>query len=434
MRKTIVEKILSAHAGKSLQAGQVDVCCVDFCFSQDGTTSLVIDSFKKFKSAVIKSPKDYAMFIDHNAPSPNVGVSGVHQLMRSFSYLHKNYLYDVGSGISHQTILEQGLVYPGKLILGADSHTATGGIMGGLCIAVGSTDLSVALIYGKNWFKVPETFKIILKGKLKPGVYSKDIALYLVKLLSCHGATYKAIEYEGEVIDRLSLDARATLTNMSIEMGAKTALIAPDAKVFSFLKKVVNKKFKPVYADKNAEYEKIYEIDVSKLAPFVAKPHTVDNGVPVEEVEGRKIQQGFIGTCTNGRLEDLEIAARILRQRKVSKDVRLLIAPASKKILEAAYRKGIIKTFIEAGAIILPCGCGPCVGTGQGVPADKEVVISTANRNFKGRMGNPNAFIYLASPATVSASCIRGKITNPAKFITGTKLQRRMYGRHKDST
>ncbi|MBN2120119.1 MAG: 3-isopropylmalate dehydratase large subunit [Candidatus Omnitrophica bacterium] len=417
MGKTIVEKIFSSHSNKPLTAGQVGICNVDFCFSQDGTTSLVIDSLNKFKKTRLKNLKSFAMFIDHSAPSPNLGVSAVHQSMRKFSLKHKNLLYDVGCGISHQLMLEEGFVLPGRLILGADSHTATGGILGACCVAVGSTDLAVGLVYKKNWFKVPETIKIIIKGKIPRGVFSKDIALEIVRKFTAKGATYKALEYEGEVIKALSLDARATLTNMSIEFGAKTAIIAPDKKVFAFLNKITKKKINPVYSDEDACYEQICEIDVTKLSPMVAKPHSVDSGVAVSEIEGLKVDQGFIGTCTNGRLEDLEIAAKILNKRKVHKETKLFIAPASKKILESAYKKGILKVFIDSGAIVLPVGCGPCVGTHQGIPADAEVTISTANRNFKGRMGNPNAFIYLASPATVAASCIRSKITDPRNFI-----------------
>jgi len=417
MAKTIIEKILSSHAKKSLKTGDIGICDVDFCFSQDGTTSLVIDSFRQIKTPSLKKPKKYAMFIDHNAPSPNIGTSRVQQLMRDFSFNHGNYLFEAGCGISHQIMLEAGFVLPGKLVLGADSHAATGGILGACCIAVGSTDLAVTLVYGKNWFKVPPTVKIIINGKLGIGVFSKDIALEIANRLTASGANYKAIEYQGDVINKLSLDARATLTNMSIEFGAKTAIISPDNKVLSYLRKITTKRIAPVYPDKKAVYEEVREIDVSKLSPMLAKPHAVDNAVAVGEIEGIKIQQAFIGTCTNGRLEDLEIAARVLKGKMIHKDVKLLVAAASRKILEAAYRMGIIKVFIDSGAIVLPCGCGPCVGTHQGIPADGEVVVSTANRNFQGRMGNPRADIFLASPATVAASSIKGEITDPRIFL-----------------
>ncbi len=421
MGKTIIEKILSFHSQKSLYAGDVGICKVDFCFSQDGTTSLVLDALGKFK----KKPSvscSYAMFIDHSSPSPNIGVSKVHSRMRKFSYSVHNLLYDVGCGISHQLVIEEGFAYPGRLILGADSHTSTAGALGCAAFGVGSTDLAVALITGKNWFKVPHTYKIILKGKIPFGVYSKDIILYLIHKFTANGATYKAVEFEGEVVDRLSLDARFTITNMTIEFGAKCGIIAPDKKTLNFLKRIGIKRIKPVYPDKNARYQDVYEFDVSKISPYIAKPHSVDNGACIEKVEGTRIQQAYLGTCTNGRLEDLEIAASIVKGKKINEDVRFIVAPASKKIYAAALKKGVLRVFMEAGAIILPPGCGPCVGTHQGVPADKEVVISTANRNFKGRMGNPNAFIYLASPATVAASALKGVITDPRRYIKKNKL------------
>ncbi len=416
MGKTIVEKVFSSHAGKKVKAGDVCVCKVDFCFSQDGTSSLVLDSLEKFNKKV-KYPKRYAMFIDHNAPSPNLGVSKVHSRMRKFCKKFNVSLFDVNCGISHQLVIEEGFAYPGSLILGADSHTSTCGALGAIGLGVGSTDLAVTLVTGKNWFRVPSTYKIVIKGKLPKGIFSKDIILHIIGSLTSNGATYKALEYCGEVIDNLSLDARFTITNMSVEMGAKCGVISPDKKVLSYLKKIGIKKIKPVYPDKDCKYEKVIEFDVSKISPCVAKPHEVDNVAFIEEVEGITVNQAYLGTCTNGRLEDLEIAAKILKGRKVSKDVKLLVAPASYRIYREALKKGIIGVLIEAGAIILPVGCGPCVGTHQGVPADGEVVISTANRNFKGRMGNPKSLIYLASPATVVASSIKGKITDPRKFL-----------------
>ena len=416
MAKTIIEKILSSHSNSSLRAQDVGICKVDFCFSQDGTTSLVLEAIAKSKANLLK-PKRYAMFIDHSSPSPNIGVSKIHSQMRQFSLKNKNLLFDVGCGISHQLVIEKGFAYPGALILGADSHTSTAGVMGSAGFGVGSTDLAVALATGKNWFKVPQTQKIIIKGKMPKGVYSKDIILHIISTVGSNGATYKAVEFSGEIIKELSLDARFTITNMTIEFGAKCGLIAPDRKVLSFLKKRAVKKYRPVFSDKGCVYEKEIEFDISKLSPQVAKPHSVDNGISVEEAEGIKIDQAFLGTCTNGRLEDLEIGAKMIKGRKVNPEVKLLVAPASREIFLAALRRGIIKVFIEAGAIILPVGCGPCVGTHQGVPADGEVTISTANRNFKGRMGNPKSFIYLASPATVIASAIKGKIADPRKYL-----------------
>lgn len=415
MGQTIIEKILSAHSNHKLSAGEVGICAVDFCFSQDGTTALVLDGLSQFKN--VKNPKKYAMFIDHSAPSPSMGVSKVHSRMREFSKLNKNLFFDVGCGISHQLVLEEGFAYPGALILGADSHTSTAGALGAAAFGVGSTDLAITLATGKNWFKVPSAYKIIVKGKIPRGVYSKDVILHIIHKLSANGATYKAVEFSGEVIDKFSLDARFTITNMTIEFGAKCGFMPVDKKVESYLKSIGVKKYKSICADSDCKYEKILEFDISKLSPYVAKPHTVDNGSTIEEIEGLKINQAFLGTCTNGRLEDLEIAAKIVKGKKVSKEIKFLVAPASSRIFLEALQRGYIKTFLESGAIVLPAGCGPCVGTHQGVPADGEIVLSSANRNFKGRMGNPNSFIYLASPATVAASALTGKITDPRKYI-----------------
>jgi len=416
MGQTLIERILSAHSKKALTAGEVGICNVDFCFSQDGTTALVLDGLSQFQNAV-KNPKKYAMFIDHSSPSPNLGVSKVHSRMRGFARDKGALFFDVGCGISHQLVIEEGIAYPGALILGADSHTSTAGALGAAAFGVGSTDLAVTLATGKNWFKVPQTYKIVINGKIPKGIYSKDIVLHIIHKLGANGATYKSVEFSGEVIGKLSLDARFTITNMTIEFGAKCGLIAPDKKTLAYLTAIGVKKHKPFYPDKDCNYEKVIEFDVSRLSPYIAKPHTVDNGAPIEELEGEKIHQAFLGTCTNGRLEDLGIAAKILKGKKVHPDTKFLVAPASQSIFLKALQKGIIRVFLEAGGVVLPAGCGPCVGTHQGVPADGEVVLSTANRNFKGRMGNPSAFIYLASPATVAASALKGKITDPRRYL-----------------
>ncbi len=416
MKQTIAEKVFSRHAGKTLNAQQVGVCRVDFCFSQDGTTSLVLDSVDKF-NLLPKTPKKYAMFIDHSAPAPNVGVARVHSRMREFARKNRNRFFDVQCGISHQLVIEEGFATPGALILGADSHSSTCGALGTIGMGVGSTDLAVALITGKNWFKVPATYKIIVRGRLPKGVYSKDIILHIIHTLGANGATYKAIEFSGEVISALSIDARCTITNMTIEFGAKCGTTPVDKKAVAFLKKINAYKTRPVEPDTDCQYARIIEFDVSKLSPCVAKPHTVDNGARIEEVAGTQINQAYLGTCTNGRLEDLKIAAQIVAGKNVNPDIKFLVAPASQRIYMQALKKDIIRTLIEAGAVILPAGCGPCVGTHQGVLADGEVALSTANRNFKGRMGNPNSFIYLASPATVAASALTGKITDPRKYI-----------------
>jgi len=413
--KTIAEKILSNHANRDLKAGDFAICNIDFCFGQDGTSGIIIDRFNQLGIDRVFDKNRFAIVIDHNSPSPNQGVAAVHKKLRDFTKKLNLKLYDINCGVCHQIIPEMGHVLPGDLVLGADSHTCTYGALGVLSTGVGSTDLAISLACGKNWFRVPESIKIVIKGKIPKGVYAKDIILYIIKDLRADGATYKSLEFCGPVIKSLSLDQRFTICNMAVELGAKFGVIEPDEKVFSFLKKRTKIKFKSQFADKNAKYCLIKEYDISKISPQVAKPHTVDNVCNIEEVVGISIDQAFLGTCTNGRLEDLEVAAKILKGRKINPEIRLIIAPVSKNIYLLALKKGLVKIFIEAGASVLNPGCGPCVGTHQGVPADNEVTISTANRNFKGRMGNPKSFIYLASPATVVASALKGRIADPRK-------------------
>jgi len=415
MGKTIAEKILSNHASRDLKANDIAICNVDFCFGQDGTSNLIIESFNKLGHDVFDKTK-FAMFIDHSSPSPNIGTSTIHKTMRNFTYEKGLFLFEIGDGVCHQLVPEQGLVTCGDLVLGADSHTCTYGALNVLSTGVGSTDLAITLASGKNWFKVPETMKIIINGNLPPGVYSKDIILNVIKGIGADGATYKSVEFFGQTIKKISVEARFTIANMSVEMGAKCGIMEADNKVLKWLKDHTKKKPNPIAADENAKYISVKEYDVSALSPQVAKPHAVDNVCPVEEVLGVPIHEGFIGTCTNGRLEDLEIAAKILKGKKVHPDTKLIIAPASRFIYLDAIKKGFIEIFIEAGAAVVGPGCGPCVGTHSGIPHDGENVISTANRNFKGRMGNPNAYIYLASPATVAASCIEGKIGDPREY------------------
>jgi 3-isopropylmalate/(R)-2-methylmalate dehydratase large subunit len=359
------------------------------------------------------------MVIDHSAPSPSEGVSRVHKKMRDFARGYKTGLYDIGCGVCHQVIPESGSILPGDLVLGADSHTCTYGALGAFSTGVGSTDLAIALATGKNWFKVPKTVKIVVKGKVAKGVFAKDIILHIIHKVTADGATYKAVEFQGEVIDKMQMDGRFTICNMVVEMGAKCGFMPQDKKTLDWLKARLNApvKIKAVSADKDAIYEETLEFDVSKLKAQVAKPHSVDNVSEAGALADIKIDQAFLGTCTNGRLDDLKVAASILKGRKKAEWVRLIIAPASRQVFLEAMKLGLIDIFVKAGAAVVSAGCGPCVGTHNGIPADAEIVISSANRNFKGRMGNPNAFIYLASPATVAASAVKGYISDPAEFL-----------------
>jgi len=417
MGKTIAEKILSSRAGCNLKAGDFALCKVDFTFGQDGTSSIIIDRLKEINAERVKTK--FCMVIDHNAPSPNEGVSRVHKKMRDFAADYQIKLYDIGCGVCHQVIPESGQVLPGDLVLGADSHTCTYGALGAFATGVGSTDLAITLATGGNWFKTPETIKIVIKGRLPRGVFAKDIILYIIRDIKADGATYQAIEFAGPAIDALDMDSRFTMCNMVVEMGAKTGFMPQDKKTISWLKTRIpkNKKIIPVEADKDARYAKVWEYDISKLRPQVACPHAVDNAVSIDRLKGVKIDEAFLGTCTNGRLSDLKTAAKILKSKKVAGNVRLIIAPASRAVFLEALNSGIVDIFIKAGAVVIVAGCGPCVGTHCGIPADREIVISTANRNFQGRMGNPNASIYLASPATVAASALEGEIADPRKYL-----------------
>ncbi len=418
MGKTIAEKILSKHAARDLKAGDFAVCDIDFCFGQDGTSGIIVDRFKALGIKEAFDRDKFAIVIDHSAPSPNMGVSAVHKKLREFASEKGLLLYDIGCGVCHQVIPEMGHVLPGDLVLGADSHTCTYGALGALSTGVGSTDLAISLACGKNWFKVPESIKIVVRGKLGKGVYSKDLILKIIGDLKADGATYKSVEFYGDTISSLSMDARFTICNMGVEMGAKFSVIPADKVTLDWLKgRNKTRKPDPQAADKDAVYSLVKEYDASKISPQLAKPHTVDNNATVQELEGTHIDEAYLGTCTNGRMEDLIIAAKILKGKKVHKNVRFIVAPASRGIYLEAVKKGIAASLIGSGASIVTPGCGPCVGTHNGVPSVGEVVVSSANRNFKGRMGNPDAFIYLASPATVVASAIEGVITDPRKYI-----------------
>lgn len=416
MGKTIAEKILSKHAGSDLKAGDFAVCKVDFTFGQDGTSSIIIDRIRELGVKQLKTK--FCMVIDHNAPSPVEGTSGVHKKMRTFSQEYKNELFDIGCGVCHQVIPESGQILPGDLVLGADSHTSTYGALGAFSTGVGSTDIAITLATGKNWFKVPETIKIIVSGKTPKGIFAKDIILFIIGKIKSDGATYKALEFSGPVIDKLDIDGRFTICNMAVETGAKAAFMPQDKKTIDWLRpRSGKKKISPVAADKSAQYKQVMRLDISKLKPQVALPHSVDNVTSADKLKKIKINEAFLGTCTNARLSDFRVAAGILKSRKIANGVKLIIAPSSREIFLDALRLGLVDIFINAGAVIVAPGCGPCVGTHNGIPADGEIVISTANRNFKGRMGNPHAFIYLASPATVAASAIKGRITDPREFL-----------------
>lgn len=415
MGKTIAEKILSAHAKEDVIPGEIIIVDVDLAFVQDGTGPLTVDQFEYLNFDDVKTKS--LVFIDHASPSPRKELSNTHSKLRNFCKKTSAGIFDIGEGISHQIVAEN-YAKPGDIVIGADSHSCTAGALGAFATGMGSTDIALAYGLGKVWFKVPETFKIVLNGDLQKGVYAKDIILYLIGLIGADGATYKALEFTGETVKNLSMESRLTISNMAVEAGAKVGLFSTDEKTKEYLElQGRGDDYKEIYPDEDANYEKIIEIDVSKIEPQVAFPHTVDNTRNIKDAVGVKIDQVYIGTCTNGRIEDLRIAANILENRKKSDDIRLIIAPASKNIYLQALKEGLIEIFIKAGATVLPPGCGPCVGVHAGIPSDGEKLLSTQNRNFHGRAGNPKSEIYLSSPATAAISAITGVITDPREVL-----------------
>lgn len=418
MPRTIAEKILGAHAGHEVTAGEIVVADVDFTMGQDGTSMMIIDELERLGAQRVFDPARFAMVLDHSAPSPVAGTSRIHTKMRAAAEKYGSLLYDIGEGICHQLLPEHGHVVPGDLIVGADSHTCTYGALNAAATGVGSTDLAAAAYAGKLWFKVPDSMCIICRGALPEGVYSKDLILHLVGDVGADGATYRSVEFVGEAISELSVDARFTVCNMAVEMGAKFGVMEADEKTMEWMRGRSQRPPRPVAADDGAGYVEVREYDVSRLEPQIAKPHTVDNVAPVEAVAGVEMQQGVIGTCTNGRVEDFEVAARVLAGRRVNRHTRLVCVPSSKAVLVEIIERGIHRALLDAGAVFVTPGCGPCVGTHAGIPGDYENVISTANRNFRGRMGNPEGVnIYLASPATVAASALEGRIADPRKYL-----------------
>ncbi len=417
MGKTLAEKILGLKAGTDVSSGDIVITPVDLAFVQDTTGPLTVREFLNNGFEKLANPSKTVLFIDHAAPSPNSQLSTDHITLRNFAEKTGCVLSDAGDGVCHQLVAEN-IAAPGDVIVGADSHTVTAGGLGAFATGMGSSDVAVAMALGKTWFRVPETIKVVCSGKFHKYVYAKDLILHLIGLIGADGATYKALEFAGETVDNMTIGERLTIANMAVEAGAKVGLFPSDETTRKYLKtQGREKQYRPLSADADAVYERIVNIDVSKLEPTVSKPHTVDNTAPAKDLKGTKIQQVAIGTCTNGRIEDFEIAASILKGKKRHPSVRLLITPASRTILKQMIKAGYAETLLDAGAIILPPGCGSCLGLHQGVLGDGEACLSTANRNFKGRMGNPDSFIYLGSPATAAATAITGEITDPREVL-----------------
>jgi len=420
MGMTFAQKILAAKAGlKSVAVGQIVEIEPDYCLSHDNTAAIA-KTFKKIGVERVKYPERFVIVLDHTVPASTEKYALGHKEIRQFvANQGIEHFYDAGVGICHQVLPEKGFALPGTLILGSDSHTTTYGAFGAFSAGIGRSEMAVLYATSKIWLKVPDTFKIVVHGRLQEPVTSKDLILKIIGDIGADGALYRSIEFSGEAITEMSQASRMVLSNMAIECGAKNGYIAPDDKTFRFLEDRAVREYYPVYPDPDAQYERTLEFDASQLGPQVAKPHTVDNVFPVEEVAGTKIDQILLGTCTNGRLEDLRLAAKIVCGKKIAKGVRMLVLPASREVLLKALSEGLIDTFVRVGAMVLNPGCGPCLGAHQGVLAPGEVCLSTANRNFKGRMGSPDAEIYLASPATVAASALIGVITDPREVFKG---------------
>ena len=418
MGKTFTEKILALKSGKkSTVAGEIVTVSPDIVLSHDNTAA-ISKKFKQIGVKTVKYPGKIVVPLDHCVPAASEKYASNHKIIREFvkEQAIENF-YDINTGVCHQILPEKGHVLPGTLILGADSHTTTYGAFGAFSAGIGRSEVASIWATDKIWLKVPETIKINIKGKIPLGVYPKDIILYIIGNLGADGVLYKAVEFSGNVIENMNISGRMTLCNMSVEMGAKNGYVEPDEKTIQWLSSRTGEKYEIIKSDSDANFEKVINFEVDKLQPQIACPHTVDNVKSVSEVKGIKIDQALIGTCTNGRIEDLKIASEVLKGRKISKNTRLLVFPASMEVYAEAMELGIFQELVKSGAVIMNPGCGPCLGAHEGVLAPGEICLSTANRNFKGRMGCKEAEVYLASPATVAASALCGEITDIRGYL-----------------
>jgi 3-isopropylmalate/(R)-2-methylmalate dehydratase large subunit len=418
MSLTLAEKILSAHVGRELHAGQYVVVPVDVCLTQDGTGPLAVEVLRSAGLERVAHPDRTVLFIDHAAPSPRRELSNDHILLRTFARATGARLCDIESGVCHQVIAES-YARPGDIVIGADSHSSTAGALGAFATGMGSTDVALGMALGKTWMRVPETVRIHVTGRFAKGVYPKDLILHVIGALGADGATYQSLEFSGGAVDTMDMEGRLTLSNMTVEAGAKTGMCSSDDETRGFLARYGREgDWKRLAPDPDACYARTLEIDAAKLVPTVSFPHAVDNIRTIDQVaEDIRIDQVFLGSCTNGRLSDLRVFAEMVKGRERHRDTRVIVTPASRDVYRQALRGGILERLIDFGCTLNTPGCGPCVGVHQGALGDGERCLATSNRNFKGRMGNPNAFIYLASPATAAATAIEGKIADPRKYL-----------------
>jgi len=415
--QTFSEKIFSLKAGHDVQAGEVVTVSPDYILSHDNAAA-IIQEFNKLGIKQVKNPRKIVIILDHVVPASTEKYAQNHKIIREFVASQKlQNFFDINCGICHQVFSEKGFALPGKLILGSDSHTTSYGAFGAFAAGIGRSEVASLWATDEIWLRVPETIKIAIKGKLAPGVYAKDVILKIIGEQGVDKANYKAVEFGGETVKDFSLASRMAMANMAAEMGAKNSYFVPNEETTNFLKERKRDDYQIIASDNEARFEEVIQVDVSSVEPQVACPHSVDNVKPVSDVEGVKFHQALIGTCTNGRLEDLKVAAKILKGKKIHPSVRVLVIPASQEIYRLSLREGAMEIFSEAGCVVLNPGCGPCLGAHQGILAPGEVALSTANRNFRGRMGSRDSEIYLASPATVAASSIKGEITDPRKFL-----------------
>lgn len=417
MKQTRIEKLISRKAGRMVSAGELVIASVDLLVSHDGNRPQALDIFKEMGGVKVHDSKKVKLVIDHAPTVPNTAAASIHQSMRAFAEEQQLELFGPGEGICHQIIPEKGYVVPGDFVLGTDSHTCTYGAFNVFGTGVGSSDMAAAMLSGETWLLVPDTIKVILEGDLQPGVSAKDIALALVGIIRAEGATYQALEFHGSALKGISVSGRMTIANLGVEMGAKAAIFPTDHVLVEWLKeRNVGRDYEGVDADEDAVYSREVTINVSQLKPQVACHPSVESVKELDDLLGLPIQQAIIGTCANGRLEDLRVAASVVQGRKVAQGVRFFVTPASREIYLQAMKEGILAELMEAGAVIGIPGCSGCTGGAHfAIPSDGERVITTANRNFIGRLGNANAELYLASPAVVAASAIAGTISYPFK-------------------
>lgn len=416
MAMTITEKILALHSGrKKVEPGELIQVNVDLALANDITAPLAIQVFNEIGTDRVFDREKIALVPDHFVPNKDIESAQQVSLIRKFAAAHKiKHFFELGeAGVEHVILPEKGMVIPGDLVIGADSHTCTYGALGAFSAGVGSTDLGVIMATGQTWLKVPSAIKVVFEGALQPWVGGKDLILHVLGLIGVEGAVYQTLEFTGETIKSLSMDQRFTMANMAVEAGAKNGIFEPDDTTKEYIQNRTDRK--PVFfkSDPEAAYSKTINIDVNEIPPLVAAPHSPGNVHPVSDFKSVKLDQVVIGSCTNGRKEDMQTAARLLKGRKVSKGTRLIVLPGSSLVYKEAVKEGIISTMIEAGAVIGPPCCGPCLGGHMGILAEGETALSTTNRNFIGRMGHPDSLVYLANPAIAAASAVLGRIASP---------------------